>query len=300
MDTGLQLQYCCIGLSAVHRRDHQIRQRSDSQLVFASLEKPTILFSDNHLLVVNKPTGWHSVPNPGPPSPKCLMSKLKSMKLGGGSNKDFLLSIHRLDQPCSGIILFAKTSKAATRITTLWKKKKVTKEYLCVISRSQVDRLLAVASPIDDGGENAWIGVHGVLQSSKNSRSVVIRPVSEQRHTESIDRQVSLKFTVVESPNKNRSAYVILRVQTNEGSRHMVRAMLAQIGGCPIAGDLRYGPRQDESPLRDQSVALHAYRVSLDPSLKLGSLGTLDFEAPIPRTWTKLFGISPSVARDLI
>lgn len=70
----------------------------------------------------------------------------------------------------------------------------------------------------------------------------------------------------------------------------MVRAILAQVGRCPIAGDVRYN--SGSIPLPDQSVALHAFRLSLDRSLKLGTLDTFDFQAPLPKTWSRFFGMS--------
>ena len=110
------------------------------------LPPPTILYSDNHLVAVNKPAGWHSVPNLPKQrkkggtkhrniedtdaaitinSKKCLLTHLQQRGLGGGSKKDFLVPLHRIDQPCTGILLFGKTSKAASRVTKVWKGKKL-------------------------------------------------------------------------------------------------------------------------------------------------------------------------------
>ena len=65
------------------------------------LLEPSIVFSNNHLLLVNKPPGYHSQPNESPAlgnNSKCMLTKLRSLRLGGGSSKDFLLPMHRLDQ----------------------------------------------------------------------------------------------------------------------------------------------------------------------------------------------------------
>ena len=273
-------------------RDHGHRH---STCRFASLETPSVLFQDNHLLAVNKPAGWHSVPNPGPPSPKCLISRLKDMKLGGGSNKDFLLSLHRLDQPCTGVILLAKTSKAASRVTALWKKKLVEKEYLCVVPADRVKRLIANAGPPQEslGG---WYALRGTLHSARESRSVVMRSISSHStDKDNGNRKVSIHFNVMNSEIKN-SNYLMLRVRTTEGSRHMVRALLAQVGECPIAGDMRYGFK-DQKSLKDCSVALHAFRLTLDPQLKLGSCDTFEFHAPLPHSWQEFFGLTYSGTR---
>ena len=75
----------------------------------------------------------------------------------------------------------------------------------------------------------------------------------------------------------------------------MIRALLGSVGNCPIFGDLRYGGKPGRSlvpSLPDLSVALHAYRLSFNPNtLKLGSLSTFDFSAPIPFAWKDFFDI---------
>lgn len=257
--------------------------RQASSRGYSPLKPPTVLFSDNHLLVVNKPAGWHSVPNPQP-SPKCLLSELKRLQLGGGSQKDFLLPLHRIDQPCSGVLLLGKTSKAASRITTLWKNKLVEKDYLCVVSTSRTARLQHMSSDLDNG----WCLLQGQMQRrpSGQSRSVVIQQGESSSSSES--RSVSIYWKPV-YPNPTKQAYSLLLVRTSDGARHMVRALLAQVGACPMEGDVRYDAAA--AALQDQSVALHAFRVSLDTRLKLGSLKTFYFQAPVPSTWEDYFGI---------
>jgi 23S rRNA pseudouridine1911/1915/1917 synthase len=266
------------------RTKNNLRFSSSSSLPPQDLLPPTILFSDNHLLVVNKPVGWHSVPNPEE-SPKCLLSELKRNQWGGGSAKDFLLPLHRIDQPCSGVLMLAKTSKAASRITSLWKQKRVQKEYLCVVSTSRLPRLQQVSTVVPEN--NDWQVLKGVMQPRllKTERSVVIHPPS----LNSEGRPVDLSWKLVKESGGNDD-YSMILVQTNSGARHMVRALLTQMGGCPIVGDVRYDATS--LTLKDQSVALHAYRVILDDRLQLGSLDTFGFQAPIPATWNKFFGIS--------
>ena len=98
-----------------------------------TLRRPTTLFTNHHLLIVNKPAGWRSIPTHDAHDSKCLLTYLKRKGLGGGSNKDFLLPVHRLDQPCTGVLALAKNSKAASRIQKAWAKGEVLKEYLCVV-----------------------------------------------------------------------------------------------------------------------------------------------------------------------
>lgn len=266
-----------------------ILRQASSLRPFTSLHpSPEILFSDNHLLVVNKPPGYLSVPNLRP-SPKCLLSHLKRLKLGGGRNNDFLLPLHRLDQPCSGVLMFGKTSKAASRITKLWKKKLVQKEYQAVVSSSRVVELGNKSVSI----EREWHNLKGVMQSrkDKSQRSVRIFPFSTSliQKEELSSRTISIDWREIESISKNDPSYTTLQVRTNEGARHMIRAILSQVGNCPIEGDLRYNATATVLP--NKSVALHASRILLDNSLQLGSLKTYEFEAPLPLTWEHYFGI---------
>ncbi|CAJ1893537.1 unnamed protein product [Cylindrotheca closterium] len=276
------------------------------QTSYTKLEEPSIIYNDNHLLVVNKPPGWHSVPNPTHSS-KCLLTKLRDMQLGGGSRQDFLLPIHRIDQPCSGLLLFGKTSKAASRITKLWKQKQVQKFYLAAVSSSNLEYLQRYSVPSKDSDE--WFTLQGALESQKEGkqqRTVRIRPLSTapagttaQQSKQQGTRILSVRWKLVEmpllddwvSPNNNPHSMII--VQTTDGARHTVRSLLSQVGKCPIQGDLRYGGNNTAlGVLPDQSVALHAYRVQLDAKLQLGSLSTFEFEAPFPATWKSYFGFS--------
>ena len=89
------------------------------------------------------------------------------------------------------------------------------------------------------------------------------------------------------SPNNDQPSYTLLQIQTNQGARHMIRALLA-CHGCPIAGDLRYGASQ---PLPDRSVALHASRLQLNNDvIKIPNLHQTSFSAPIPTNWKDYFG----------
>jgi len=88
------------------------------------LPNPDVIFSNNHLVVVNKPAGYHCQPNESnedarrnasSSSSKCLVTQLKLKRMGGGSDKSFLLPLHRIDQPCTGAVVLARNSKAGSR-----------------------------------------------------------------------------------------------------------------------------------------------------------------------------------------
>lgn len=256
---------------------------------FASLPPPTVIYSNNHLLVVNKPAGWHSIPlDNGKASNKCLLSWLKRHAFGGGSRQDFLLPLHRLDQPCSGLLLLAKTSKAASRITKVWKKYEVVKEYTCVLtSRRDLDSLERASSARcghDEDEEGSWFELKGVMQRSSKLGSVQM--MSLAHNTDNVTLEKTRTCTILWRRNDaSFPDHPVIIVRTSHGAKHLVRSILAQVGQAPIAGDIRYGAMH---PLPDRSVALHASKITLPDSLVL-PLDHHEFVAPIPTQWIAWF-----------
>jgi 23S rRNA pseudouridine1911/1915/1917 synthase len=233
-----------------------------------TLLEPTVLFSSNHLLVVNKPPGWTAIPIDNGWDEKSLTHHLQRQKLGGGSKSIFLNPLHRIDQPCSGLVVLGKSKKAGMRIQPLWEKGKVQKSYLVVLSD-------------DHDPTEGWKVLGGHMIKPKKSA-----PQHDKR---------TVQFTNEAYPNtkfcelKYRSlSPTLLEVSTNQGARHMVRALLSFYGHT-VAGDLRYGANR---PLEDYSVALHASSITFPRELSLGNLEKKTFQAPIPETWKDYFGIS--------
>jgi len=283
--TNVALLFRSVVKLATPRRSFSSRQ----------LPLPAVLYSNNHLLVIDKPAGWHSIPlENNNISRKCLLSWLKRQSLGGGSRRDFLLPLHRLDQPCTGILLMAKTSKAASRITKVWKNHEVSKEYSCVLLSNSLAALKRASQQVDDN----WYELKGAMERSRKPGSVNMMPLS--RHDESalmvlsetaVDpfhlhsriRLCSIRWRMAEDSLGSMNPLIV--VQTVKGARHMVRSMLGQVGHAPIGGDIRYGATH---PLPDRSVALHASRVTLPDSLVL-CLDQKEFVAPLPKQWESWF-----------
>ncbi|KAL3912911.1 MAG: hypothetical protein SGARI_000919 [Bacillariaceae sp.] len=292
------------------------------------LPPPSLIFSNHHLLVVDKPPGWRSIPLDGgdyksrEDGQKCLLTYLKNQGLGGGSLKDYLKPVHRLDQPCSGLTVFAKNSKAASRIQKAWAKRNVHKEYYCVVETD--DDSDAVFGR--DWGDDEWqdetniFVLSGLLQKRLDGKgSVWVKTVEHDdtntTHTEGKgDKEDSSKqsrgtlchlavrhIASVSSGTRGiqqQTPRHLLAVRTVTGMRHQIRAMLSHVGKCPIVGDLRYGA--SKPPLQDQSVALHAKALFM-PTVKLGGtefLATEPFVAPIPTTWERYFGMRESDLRQ--
>jgi len=232
------------------------------------LVAPTVIFATNHLLIVNKSPGWLTVPTDKGWDQKSLIHRLQNLELGGGSKKDWLTPLHRIDQPCSGLVVLGKTTKACQRIQPLWRDGKVKKTYLVVLSQPHAQ-------------SHGWSNLEGhmIITSKKSLGS----------------HKQAVQFTNEPYPNtkycqmRYRSlSPTLLQVSTNQGARHMVRALL-HFHGYRLAGDLRYGANR---ALEDHSVALHAFSIVFPNELSLGDLEQKYFEAPIPATWEQYFGIT--------
>jgi len=192
-----------------------------------------ILYEDNHIIAVYKrssdlaqgdKTGDISIDTE---VKKYLGEKYKK------PGEVFLGVIHRLDRPVSGVILYARTSKALERLNEMFRTKQVKKTYLAIIKER----------PPDD---EATI-THFLKKNEIQNKSYVFD--SEVKGS----KEASLTYRL-----KGRSdKYYLLEVELHSGRHHQIRAQLAKIG-CPIKGDLKYGfPRSNE----DGSISLLARRL---------------------------------------
>lgn len=301
-----------------------IQQQRRQSTSSPKLEPPEIIYSNNHLLVVNKPAGWKSQPGDGGGTgsmsnavdPKCLLTYLQNQSLGGGSQKNFISPTHRLDQPCTGALIFAKNGKAASRVQVAWAKRNVKKCYWVVVeggigngggrtnglellqSRSMQlkQRGLYQMSAVLKTGGGKGRGTSGNTGSNKpaGGGSVTVSPVPPNLTSKDIGDVKHGRICHIEwkhllalpSSRNSPSNRHLLSVTTDTGAKHQIRAMLALAGGAPISGDLRYGNNVSNinqsggrvsQPLPDGSVALHARSVFL-PTVSLGGMEFLKEE----------------------
>ena len=189
-----------------------------------------ILYEDNHLIAVYKPAGV--LVQADKTGDATLLDevkyylKTKHNKLGNV----FLGLIHRLDRPVSGVILFAKTSKGASRLSEQFRAHTVDKIY----------HALVVGSFKDQHGSL----IH-FLSKDKDVNKVTVYD-KEQPDTQ----RAELEYTVVKSGKQ----YTLLQIKLGTGRAHQIRSQLAFIGH-PIVGDVKYGA---PAPLPDKSLALCA------------------------------------------
>lgn len=195
---------------------------------------PEILYEDNHIIAVYKKssdlvqgdkTGDDSLDN----QVKKYISK-KYNKPG----EAFLGVVHRLDRPVSGVLVFARTSKALERLNEIFRSRQVRKIYWAVVKERP---------PEDEGTITHFM-----------------KKVETQNKSYTYDKEIkgskeaSLTYKVIGRSER----YYLLEIELHSGRHHQIRAQLAAIG-CPVKGDLKYGfPRSNE----DGSISLFAREIS--------------------------------------
>ena len=220
------------------------------------LEDLKVLFEDNHLIAVNKPAGI--LTQPDETGDECLADLVKAyIRLRYDKPGDaFLGTVHRIDRPVSGVVIFARTSKATVRMNELFASRAMTKVYWAIV---QPRPLL----------EEATLEHYLLKDPAKNITKAYDQP---SRRNEG-SKLSSLSYSILSDIGK----HCLLEVVPTTGRSHQIRAQLAKIG-CPIKGDVKYGAVE---PLRDASICLHARRLSFMHPVKQEPVV---IEAALPRT----------------
>ncbi len=211
-----------------------------------------VFYADNHLLVVYKPAGLLvQADRSGDP---CLLDLAKAWikQRHAKPGRVFLGLVQRLDRPVAGVMLFARTSKAAARLSDQIRNRRLRKVYLAI-----VEGRLAPAS---------GVLVHHIERSEATSR-IVAAPTATSR-------EARLAYRVVETAG-GRS---LVEIELETGRKHQIRLQLSHLG-CPIAGDLRYGA---PAPLPARRIALFAREIACEHPTRAE---TLTFRAPLPAGW---------------
>lgn len=198
------------------------------------MAKLDILYEDNHIIAVNK-TGSDIVQ--GDKTGDTTLSDMVKAYIKKKYNKPgdvFLGVVHRLDRPVSGVVLFARTSKALSRMNKMFQDKEVKKTYWAIVGEL----------PEQDEAQLR----HFILKNSEKNKSYAF-PKMRSGAKEAI-----LDYRLI-SGLKN---YYLLEVDLHTGRHHQIRCQLAKIG-CPIKGDLKYGFSRSN---KDGGISLHARKVA--------------------------------------
>ena len=211
----------------------------------------TVLYEDNHIIAVNKSTSEIVQGDKTGDQPLSETIKLYLKEKYNKPGDVFLGVTHRLDRPVSGVVLFAKTSKALTRLNEMFRNQEVKKTYWAIVKEKP-------AQP--EGRLENYL-----IRNEKQNKSVAF-------DTERSDaKKAALSYRLI----AHSDTYYLLEVQLETGRHHQIRCQLAKMG-CPIKGDLKYGfPRSNPNG----GISLHARSVEfIHPVSKL----KISLTAPVP------------------
>lgn len=227
-----------------------------------------VLYEDNHIIAVSKTC--HEIVQ-GDKTGDTPLSETVKAYIKEKYNKPgevFLGVTHRLDRPTTGVVLFARTSKALTRLNAMFQShEQIRKTYWAIVSTDNGQRLM-------DKGE---VRLENYLwRNEKQNKSFVVKP-----GTKDAKRAVLTYKSIAHSER-----YTLLEINLETGRHHQIRCQLAAIG-CPIKGDLKYGAKRSNP---DGGISLHARRIEfVHPVSKL----PISITAPLPddALWQALAGL---------
>ncbi len=192
-----------------------------------------ILYEDNHIIAVNKAAG--EIVQGDSTGDESLLDKVKLYvkKKYKKPGDVYLGLVHRIDRPVSGIVLFARTTKALVRLNKMLQDREIKKTYWALVNN------------LPDKDEDELR--HYLLKNSEKNRSNAFHKLRS-----------GAKLAILNYKLISRSTnYYLLEVNLQTGRHHQIRCQLAKIG-CPIKGDLKYGFSRSN---KDGSISLHARRV---------------------------------------
>ncbi|GAA3554225.1 RluA family pseudouridine synthase [Snuella lapsa] len=225
---------------------------SNTSKVVSNKSNLQVLYEDNHIIVVNKRAG--DIVQGDKTGDKPLSDIVKEFlkeKYNKAGNV-YLGVVHRLDRPTTGIVVFAKTSKALPRLNKLFADKEAKKTYWAIVKNT----------PKKEYGTLT----HWLRKNPKNNKSMAF----EKEVNNSKKAILHYKLT------KQLNNYFLLEINLETGRHHQIRSQLSSIG-CPIKGDLKYGFDRSNT---DASIHLHARQITFMHPVKKEPIA---ITAPLPK-----------------
>ena len=216
-----------------------------------------VIYEDNHIIIVSKDAGEIVQGDKTGDSPLSETVKAYIKEKYDKPGNVFIGVPHRLDRPVSGIVVLAKTSKALSRLSEMFRDGEVQKTYWAIVKNMPP--------------KNEDELVHYLVRNEKLNKSFAYD------HEVPNSKKAILHYKIIGKSDN----YYLLEVDLKTGRHHQIRCQLAKIG-CPIKGDLKYGSERSNP---DGSICLHARKVSfLHPVKKI----TIEVKAVVPQTnlWT--------------
>jgi 23S rRNA pseudouridine1911/1915/1917 synthase len=227
--------------------------------ILSTKDNLQILHEDNHIIVINKRVGDIVQGDKTGDKPLSEVVKEFIKEKYNKPGEVFLGVVHRLDRPTTGIVVFAKTSKALTRLNELFSNRETQKTYWAVVKNKPP--------------KNEDNLVHFLKRNEKNNTS--------KAHLKEVpdSKKASLDYKIITTLDN----YFALEINLHTGRHHQIRAQLSAIG-CPIKGDLKYGFDRSNP---DGGIHLHARKlVFLHPVSK--EIITLVAPTPSDTIWKSI------------
>ena len=211
----------------------------------------TVVYEDNHVIIVNKSSSEIVQGDKTGDKPLSETVKEYIKEAYAKPGNVFLGVVHRLDRPVSGLVLFARTSKALPRLNDMFRNGEVRKTYWAIVKD---------APPQPSGTLEHWL----VRNEKQNKSYAYDREVPNSK-------KAILNYRVIGRSDN----YYLLEVDLKTGRHHQIRCQLAKMG-CPIKGDLKYGAKRSNP---DGSISLHARSISFTHPV---SKKPIEAVAPVP------------------
>ena len=213
-----------------------------------------VLYEDNHLIAINKKSGDIVQGDKTGDAPLSDFVKKYIKKKYNKAGEVFLGTIHRLDRPTSGIVLYARTSKALTRMNKQFREQQVQKTYWAVVDNT----------PPNNRGT-----LDNYLQKNQKKNKSYVSKNKEGKHA-------VLDYILLKKLNN----FYHLEIKPKTGRHHQIRVQLAHIG-CIIKGDLKYGSKRSN---KDASIHLLAQKLEFIHPVKKEPI-TIIAPAPKDSVW---------------
>ena len=215
-----------------------------------------ILYEDNHIIAVSKTCHEIVQGDKTGDTPLSEMVKAYIKEKYQKPGEVFLGVTHRLDRPTTGVVLFARTSKALTRLNAMFQSHEQIQKTYWAIVQTPPNRLIA-SSP--NRLENyLW-------RNEKQNKSFVVKPGTKDA------KRAVLTYQAIAHSER----YTLLEINLETGRHHQIRCQLAAIG-CPIKGDLKYGAKRSNP---DGGISLHARKIEFTHPV---SKQVISIIAPVP------------------
>ena len=225
-----------------------------------------ILYEDNHIIAVNKAPG--EIVQGDKTGDKPLSEILKEyIKVKYNKPGEVFLGVpHRLDRPTSGVVLFARTSKALTRLSEMFKEKSLSTDEM-----SNVNCQLSI-------NKTYWAIVQGAPKMAEGRlENHLVRNEAQNKSYIAKQGAKEAKLAILTYRTLTKGDhYTLLEVELLTGRHHQIRCQLAAIG-CPIKGDLKYGAKRSNP---DGSISLHARQITFVHPVRKEQLTIV---APVPK-----------------